>query len=262
MTNDRLTTGTKPTMRTKRPARSGPTATAQEDARARPNSCCTTLSDMRNMNATGLRIAAALTAVCYAAGVALFFARGIALPCKVAYPAAVLALSVAATGRRHLLPLGAAFLASALGDAAGAQGAFLAQMGWFGAAHVALIVYFLTRATCRIRLRPALCTAAALGVLLGCIVPGAADPAERTGVLVYGMLLASMCCGAWSSCGPGAGRFRLAALLFVVSDGMIAWHRFVAPIPGRTAAVMGTYYLAQWLFYRTALRAEAVRDAA
>ena len=92
-------------------------------------------------------------------------------------------------------------------------------------------------------------------------MPGIADPAERTGALLYGTLLAGMLYGAWCQIGPGAGLFRLAALSFVVSDGMIAWSRFVAPFPGRIYAVMGTYYLAQWLLYRAALRAERITDA-
>ena len=216
---------------------------------------------MSKMDKPGFRIATALTVLCYAAGVAVFFMRTIVLPCKVAYPAAVLALSVAATRRRTLVPFCFAFLASALGDAAGAQGAFIRQMCWFGAAHAAFIGYFFTRGTCRLRLRPALVAAALFGIMLGCLAPGIADPAERTGALFYGTLLAGMFYGAWCQNGPGAGLFRLAALSFVVSDGMIAWSRFVAPFPWRTYAVMGTYYLAQWLLYRAALRAERVTDA-
>lgn len=214
------------------------------------------------MNTTGFRCAAVLTALCYAAGVAVFFLRAVALPCKVAYPVAVLALSVAAMRRRRLLPFVAAFLASALGDAAGAQGAFLAQMGCFALTHSAFIYYFFTRDTCRLRLRPAICTAALAGMILCCTLPGAADPVERTGALLYGAVLAGVLCGAWCQHGPGTASFRSAAVLFVVSDAMIAWSRFVAPFPGRTLAVMSTYYAAQWLFYRAALRAEGVTDAA
>lgn len=43
--------------------------------------------------------------------------------------------------------------------------------------------------------------------------------------------------------------FRFAALLFVFSDGVIAWSRFIGAVPGRTYVVMVPYYLAQCLFF-------------
>lgn len=38
----------------------------------------------------------------------------------------------------------------------------------------------------------------------------------------------------------------IGALLFMASDSMLAWHKFVAPIPMRSILVMSTYYLAQY----------------
>jgi len=38
------------------------------------------------------------------------------------------------------------------------------------------------------------------------------------------------------------------AVLFVISDSLLAWDRFVKPIPWRSALVMGTYYTAQYCF--------------
>lgn len=37
------------------------------------------------------------------------------------------------------------------------------------------------------------------------------------------------------------------AALFMLSDALIAWHRFVRPLPGRDWLVMSTYYIAQGL---------------
>ncbi len=39
----------------------------------------------------------------------------------------------------------------------------------------------------------------------------------------------------------------LGASLFMLSDALIAWHRFLRPIPGRDGWVMSTYYLGQGL---------------
>ena len=61
--------------------------------------------------------------------------------------------------------------------------------------------------------------------------------------------------------GAYAAWFRLAALLFVFSDSVIAWGRFVAPVPCRTCVVMITYYAAQYLFYLFAVRAATLSDS-
>ena len=92
-------------------------------------------------------------------------------------------------------------------------------------------------------------------------VPRAADPAERAGVAVYGLVIAGMLYSALQYRGAYAAWFRLAALLFVFSDSVIAWGRFVAPIPCRTCVVMITYYAAQYLFYLFAVRAAHVRNS-
>ncbi|MEW5308342.1 MAG: hypothetical protein WDW38_000311 [Sanguina aurantia] len=37
------------------------------------------------------------------------------------------------------------------------------------------------------------------------------------------------------------------ALVFMLSDGLLAWNKFMAPLPAAAAAVLGTYYVALWL---------------
>ena len=97
--------------------------------------------------------------------------------------------------------------------------------------------------------------------LFVCIVPRSADPAERAGVAVYGLVIAGMLYSALQYRGAYAAWFRLAALLFVFSDSVIAWGRFVAPVPCRTCVVMITYYAAQYLFYLFAVRAATLSDS-
>ena len=90
--------------------------------------------------------------------------------------------------------------------------------------------------------------------LFVCIVPRAADPAERAGVAVYGLVVAGMLYSALQYRGAYAAWFRFAALLFVFSDGVIAWSRFIGAVPGRTYVVMVPYYLAQCLFFCFAVK--------
>ena len=73
--------------------------------------------------------------------------------------------------------------------------------------------------------------------------------AERIGVAVYGAVIAGMLYSVLRYRGAYAAWFRFAALLFVFSDGVIAWSRFIGAVPGRTYVVMVPYYLAQCLFF-------------
>ena len=203
--------------------------------------------------------AAFTSAATFAAGAALFFTKAAVIPYKVAYP--VLLLSLFYLRLKPLIPVGAALLLSAVGDAAGAGGMFIPQMLFFALAHGAYMCYFLPQAQLAPRpfVWPVL--TALLLFLFVCIVPRAADPAERAGVAVYGLVIAGMLYSALQYRGAYAAWFRLAALLFVFSDSVIAWGRFVAPVPCRTCVVMITYYAAQYLFYLFAVRAATLSDS-
>lgn len=202
-----------------------------------------------------------LTTLLFAAGAALFFTNAAVIPYKVAYPVLLLSLSLFYLRLKPLIPVGAALLLSAVGDAAGAGGMFIPQMLFFALAHGAYMCYFLPQA--QVAPRPVVwpVLTALLLFLFVCIVPRAADPAERAGVAVYGLVIAGMLYSALQYRGAYAAWFRLAALLFVFSDSVIAWGRFVAPVPCRTYVVMITYYAAQYLFYLFAVRAATLSDS-
>mgnify|MGYP002983079636 FL=1 len=202
-----------------------------------------------------------LTTLLFAAGAALFFTNAAVIPYKVAYPVLLLSLSLFYLRLKPLIPVGAALLLSAVGDAAGAGGMFITQMLFFALAHGAYMCYFLPQA--QVAPRPFVwpVLTALLLFLFVCIVPRAADPAERAGVAVYGLVVAGMLYSALQYRGAYAAWFRLAALLFVFSDSVIAWGRFVAPVPCRTYVVMITYYAAQYLFYLFAVRAATLSDS-
>ena len=197
------------------------------------------------------------TALLYAAGAALFFTKAAALPYKVAYPVLLLGLSMFMLRRRELLPIGIAFLLSAAGDAMGARHWFIPQMAFFALAHIAYIRWFLPRARRRLRAVSLAVTVPLLVFLFAAIVPEAPFPAERIGVAVYGLVIAAMLYSALQYDGACAAGFRCAALLFVFSDAVIAWNRFIGPVPARTWIVMTTYYLAQYLFFRFAFKTAA-----
>ena len=185
-------------------------------------------------------------------GVALFFSTGAPLPCKVCYPASWLSLVLFA------------LLLSAAGDAAGAVHDFLLQMFLFALAHVAYIRYFLPSAEFS-RRRIAAAAVVGAGLLLflfAGIVPRVASSVERTGVALYGTVIAAMLFSVLFYRGRYAPGFRVAALLFVFSDATIAWNKFVEPLPDATLRIMSTYYAAQYLFALLALAASSRKAAA
>ena len=185
-------------------------------------------------------------------GVALFFSTGAPLPCKVCYPASWLSLVLFA------------LLLSAAGDAAGAVHDFLLQMFLFALAHVAYIRYFLPSAEFS-RRRIAAAAVVGAGLLLflfAGIVPRVASSVERTGVALYGTVIAAMLLSVLFYRGRYAPGFRVAALLFVFSDATIAWNKFVEPLPDATLRIMSTYYAAQYLFALLALAASSRKAAA
>lgn len=166
----------------------------------------------------------------------------------------LLAVAVFCLRRKTLLPVGAALLLSALGDAAGAKGLFIPQMLFFALAHGAYIRYFLCAGGLPARPAAWLLPAALLALLFAGVVPRVLDPAERIGVAVYGAVIAGMLYSVLRYRGAYAAWFRFAALLFVFSDGVIAWSRFIGAVPGRTYVVMVPYYLAQCLFFCFAVK--------
>lgn len=197
----------------------------------------------------------ALTTLLFAAGVAVFFTPAAVLPCKVACPVLLLSLAVFLTRRRELFPFGGAFLFSAAGDAMGAGDLFIPQMSFFALAHIAYVWWFLPRARRPLRGTSLAVIVPLLAFLFAVIVPEAPFPGERIGVAVYGLIIAAMLCSVLQYDGACAAGFRSAALLFVFSDGVIAWSRFIGPVPARTWVVMTTYYLAQYLFFRCVFKA-------
>ena len=148
-------------------------------------------------------------------GVALFFSTGAPLPCKVCYPAAWLSLVLFALRDKACVPVAGALLLSAAGDAAGAVHDFLLQMFLFALAHVAYIRYFLPSAEFS-RRRIAAAAVVGAGLLLflfAGIVPRVASSVERTGVALYGAVIAAMLLSVLFYRGRYAPGFRVAGLV-------------------------------------------------
>jgi uncharacterized membrane protein YhhN len=74
------------------------------------------------------------------------------------------------------------------------------------------------------------------------IVRGAREPALRVAIVVYSVVIGTMAASAIAS---GSTLAIGGALLFVVSDMLIAWSRFVTPYAWAPVAIIVTYHVGQ-----------------
>ena len=185
----------------------------------------------------------------------LFFSP-VSIPHKVTFPLALLFIA-----SLWLLPwqMSMAMLFSALGDYFGSCNNFILQMSFFAFAHVFMIWFFTQRYFRKVEMDGKLtdkakgymatilsCSIALLSFIFMKVVPAADPGVIRIGVGIYACLICGMMVTALMQ---RSSLFAVGAILFVFSDFIIAWHKFIEPVPYRKYLVMVTYYLAQWLLF-------------
>lgn len=194
----------------------------------------------------------AITMAFYLAFAVLYFIPSDALnysfvKFKIAYPVAILALAAAYGGFRWTWVL--AFVFSCTGDAMGAYGSFVGQMSFFALAHVMLISGFLLNGLKGSALRKTVvgvAVAAILAVVFVFVIPCAPVGFIRVGCAIYAVLIAVM---AGLSCMQHSRLFAFGALLFLISDSILGWNKFVSLLPASTWLIMVPYYLGQLLLW-------------
>ena len=185
----------------------------------------------------------------------LFFSP-VSIPHKVTFPLALLFIA-----SLWLLPwqMSMAMLFSALGDYFGSCNNFILQMSFFAFAHVFMIWFFTQRYFRKVEMDGKLtdkakgymatilfCSIALLSFIFMKVVPAAEPGVIRIGVGIYACLICGMMVTALMQ---RSSLFAVGAILFVFSDFILAWHKFVEPVSYRRYLVMVTYYLAQWLLF-------------
>lgn len=140
---------------------------------------------------------------------------------------------------------------SMAGDFMGAYGSFIMQMSFFAMAHVMLIWFFAGK----IRKSPSWKTAIAAATLaafaLTCIIPHAPAGIIRSGCAVYATLICTMLCFALEQRNL---LFAAGAALFLFSDMILSWNKFVSPVEARKWFIMVPYYTGQLLIWAGAVR--------
>lgn len=188
---------------------------------------------------------------------------------RIAWPVAALAAFGAYLGIGWRFVL--AFVLSCTGDAMGAAGSFIGQMGYFAAAHGMLIWEFAVRiwkygrcvsatgmpekrrsATNGFWASPVwktivcLSVAAALAFAFILIIPQAPAGTLRIGCGVYAVLIGTMFGLSLMQRSP---LFAVGAALFLISDMILSWNRFVGPVTASGWMIMVPYYLGQLMLW-------------
>lgn len=183
------------------------------------------------------------------------------IPYKISFPlasAAIFSIFVAPW------PISVALFASTAGDFMGATGNFMGQMECFAVAHLFLTLFFLQRlfqtgkasaknlAAILTKRRVAyivvtgFCVTVLLLMSMVCIVPEVPAGTVRAGVAFYTLVISLML---FSALMQRSIFYAVGAVLFVMSDFILAWNRFVEPVEYEKYMIMVPYYLAQWMLY-------------
>lgn len=176
---------------------------------------------------------------------AFFFIKG----WFVAVPTLFATITTAANGSKGGYAIPLALLFSTAGDYAGSVGNFLFQVGFFAIGHIFFILDFFP---CKMATRRKGVGAAALAVVtlvyLSIVLMYVGDRAEYVAVTVYALIIFTMGATAIIQQRKHYVWYVVAALLFIFSDSLIVFDKYIANIPARTIWVMTTYYAAQGLF--------------
>lgn len=152
-----------------------------------------------------------------------------------------------------------ALLFSVIGDYTGSCGQFIGQMGFFAAAHIMYVIYFIRRYLEKVERDRKLsmkakgylamvcfCVVGLLAVCFFKIAPQAPEGIIKTGLILYTIIISAMLVMALLQ---RSSLFALGAVLFVFSDFILAWNMFVEPVPHSRYMILVPYFLAQWLLF-------------
>ncbi|MBQ0080191.1 MAG: lysoplasmalogenase [Alistipes sp.] len=169
----------------------------------------------------------------------------------------VLFLSVVAwLSTRHsfvLLPFALYF--SAIGDLAGELHLFIWQVAAFAIAQFTYAFTFWERSVLGRRNSAFVAILIAVSIAIGAmIVPHIVLAKERIFCIGYIILITLMCATTLVQECKHKWWYVTGALVFMFSDTVIAWNRFVEEVPGETFIIMLSYFAAQFIFARLYIR--------
>lgn len=151
----------------------------------------------------------------------------------------------------HFL-FGMGFVFSSFGDitlASTVSNSFVIGLGFFLIAHICYIAAFLRMNRVRFVARKGLLSGVLIfgGVMAFMVLPTTGE--YQFPVTIYLLVITTMGCFSLVQ-RENFLPFFMGALIFMVSDGIIAINKFVEPVPHASLWIMATYYIAQGLMAR------------
>lgn len=167
----------------------------------------------------------------------------------IAMPALFLGLATLAHSREGGWPIPAALFLSAIGDYQGSEHNFILQVLFFALAHIFYIVDFLPKRNLSNRNKyvasiPYIYAVAFLILLISHMN----HAVEMVAVVIYALIIATMGASALVMGIKHKWWYVIAAVLFIFSDSVIVYNKYIEHIPNASLWIMTTYYAAQGLF--------------
>ena len=167
----------------------------------------------------------------------------------IAMPALFLGLATLAHSREGGWAIPAALFLSAIGDYQGSEHNFILQVLFFALAHIFYIVDFLPKRNLSNRNKyvasiPYIYAVAFLILLISHMN----HAVEMVAVVIYALIIATMGASALVMGIKHKWWYVIAAVLFIFSDSVIVYNKYIEHIPNASLWIMTTYYAAQGLF--------------
>ena len=167
----------------------------------------------------------------------------------IAMPALFLGLATLAHSREGGWAIPAALFLSAIGDYQGSEHNFILQVLFFALAHIFYIVDFLPKRNISNRNKyvasiPYIYAVAFLILLISHMN----HAVEMVAVVIYALIIATMGASALVMEIKHKWWYVIAAVLFIFSDSVIVYNKYIEHIPNASLWIMTTYYAAQGLF--------------
>ena len=167
----------------------------------------------------------------------------------IAMPALFLGFATLAHSREGGWAIPAALFLSAIGDYQGSEHNFILQVLFFALAHIFYIVDFLPKRNLSninkyVASIPYIYAVAFLILLISHMN----HAVEMVAVVIYALIIATMGASALVMEIKHKWWYVIAAVLFIFSDSVIVYNKYIEHIPNASLWIMTTYYAAQGLF--------------
>lgn len=167
----------------------------------------------------------------------------------IAIPVLFMGFATLAHSRQGGWAIPAALFLSSIGDYQGSEHNFILQIFFFALAHIAYIMdYIAKRKPSKLNKALAVIPFIYAIIFLSILIPNISNGVEIGAVIGYAIMIAIMGASALMLDIKHKWWYVLAAALFIYSDSVIVYNKYIERIPNASMLIMTTYYAAQGLF--------------